>query len=63
MRKIHGWYIFFVGYVFQLLGIVLLLQYAQMFINILAMNPYLLLAISCGMLLTLMGTYVIHRSS
>ena len=66
MRKIHGWYILFVGYVFQLLGIAVLVSYLGVRVapvNIIGENPYALVTIILGMALGVMGTYVVHRST
>jgi len=63
MRKIHGWYILFVGYVFQLLGMSILVSYLQPTVNIIAQNPHVLMTIVLGMVLGAMGTYVVHRST
>jgi len=63
MRKTHGWYIVFVGYVFELLGISILVSYLQSTVNVVAQNPYVLLTIILGMILGAMGTYVVHRST
>jgi len=63
MRKIHGWFMIFAGYAFALLGLAILLAYLQNFIQIMDVNPYVLLIFVCTLALNLMGAYVIHRSA
>jgi hypothetical protein len=62
MKKIHGWFIIFIGYAFSLLGIVILIAYLESFINIIDANPYVISMFVCSLALNLMGAYVIHRS-
>ena len=62
MKKIHGWFIIFVGYAFALFGVAILLSYLQNFISILDANPYVIMIFVCTLALNLMGAYVIHRS-
>jgi hypothetical protein len=63
MRKIHGWFMVFAGYAFGLLGLAILLAYLQNFVQILNVNPYVLLIFVCTLALNLMGAFVIHRST
>jgi hypothetical protein len=63
MRKIHGWFMIFAGYAFTLLGLAILLAYLQNFVQIMNVNPYVLLIFVCTLALNLMGAYVIHRST
>jgi fumarate reductase subunit C len=62
MKKIHGWFIIFVGYAFGLFGLAILISYLQNFISILDANPYVIMIFVCTLTLNLMGAYVIHRS-
>jgi hypothetical protein len=62
MKKIHGWFMIFTGYAFGLFGLAILVSYLQTFINILGVNPYVILVFVCTLALNLMGAYVIHRS-
>jgi len=62
MKKIHGWFIIFVGYAFGLFGLAILISYLQNFISIFDANPYVILIFVCTVALNLMGAYVIHRS-
>lgn len=63
MRKIHGWFMIFIGYAFGLLGLAILLAYLQSFIRIMDANPYVILIFVCTLTLNLMGAYVIHQSA
>jgi len=61
MKKIHGWFIIFIGYVFSLLAIAILIAYLQNFMSIIGANPYVILMFLCSLALNVMGAYVIHR--
>lgn len=63
MRKIHGWFIIFVGYAFGLFGVAILIAYLENFISILDANPYVIMIFVFTIALNLMGAYVIHRST
>ena len=63
LRKIHGWLMIFIAYVFGLFGIIILISYLENFVNILVENPYVILIFVCTLALNLIGAYVIHRSS
>lgn len=62
MKKIHGWFIIFTGYVFSLLAIAILIAYLESFLHIINANPYVILMFICSLALNLIGAYVIHRS-
>jgi fumarate reductase subunit C len=62
MKKIHGWFIIFVGYAFGLLGLAILISYLENFISIVDANPYVIMIFVCTLALNIMGAYVIHRS-
>jgi hypothetical protein len=62
MKKIHGWFIIFVGYGFGLLAITILIIYLENFMSILAANPYVIMVFLCSLALNIIGAYVIHRS-
>jgi len=62
MKKIHGWFIIFIGYAFGLLTVVILITYLENFMNIIAANPYVILMFVCSLALNVIGAYVIHRS-
>ena len=62
MKKIHGWFIIFVGYAFGLLGVAILISYLENFISIVDANPYVIMIFVCTLALNIMGAYVIHRS-
>jgi predicted tellurium resistance membrane protein TerC len=61
MKKIHGWFIIFTGYVFGLLAIAILIAYLQNFMSIIQANPYVILMFICSIALNIMGAYVIQR--
>jgi len=61
MKKIHGWFIIFLGYAFGLLSIAILIAYLQNFMSIISANPYVILMFLCSLALNIMGAYVIHR--
>ncbi|HMK83202.1 MAG TPA: hypothetical protein VK503_05760 [Candidatus Bathyarchaeia archaeon] len=61
MKKIHGWFIIFIGYAFGLLTIAILVSYLETFMNILIDNPYVILMFLCSLMLNLIGAYVIQR--
>jgi hypothetical protein len=64
MRKIYGWFINFIGYVFALLGITLLVVYLQnLCVSIFVENPYLIWTLICALILNMIGTYVVHRGT
>ena len=62
MKKIHGWFIIFIGYVFSLLAIAILIIYLENFLQIMNVNPYVILIFVFSVALNLIGAYVIHRS-
>ncbi len=62
MKKIHGWLILFIGYVFGLFGVTILLAYLSNFVDIIDANPFVILVFISTFALNLMGAYVIHRS-
>jgi predicted tellurium resistance membrane protein TerC len=62
MKKIHGWFIIFLGYVFSLLAISILITYLENFLQIVNANPYVILMFVSSLGLNLIGAYVIHRS-
>ena len=61
MKKIHGWFIIFLGYVFGLLAIAILIVYLQDFMSIVTANPYVILMFISSLALNVIGAYVIHR--
>jgi len=61
MKKIHGWFIIFIGYVFSLLAIAILISYLETFMSIIDANPYVILMFLSSLALNLIGAYVIHR--
>jgi hypothetical protein len=63
MKKIHGWFIIFIGYVFGLLSIAILIAYLETFMSIIVANPYVILMFLCSLGLNLIGAFVIHRST
>jgi len=62
MKKIHGWFIIFLGYAFGLLTIAILIAYLENFIDIVEDNQYIILMFLCSLGLNIIGAYVIHRS-
>ena len=62
MNKIHGWFIIFLGYVFGLLSVAILIAYLQNFMSILEANPYVILMFICSIALNVIGAYVIQRA-
>jgi hypothetical protein len=62
MKKIHGWFIIFLGYAFGLLAIAILIAYLQNFVSIMTENPYVVLMFLSSLGLNIIGAYVIHRS-
>jgi len=62
MKKIHGWFIIFLGYVFSLLALAILIIYLQNFLEIINVNPYVIMMFISSIALNLIGAYVIHRS-